>query len=113
MCIRDRDEALRKKLGVPDNYLKADGTVNLSAMKDWRSEKAYTWHHHQDMQTMQLVERPIHSPDVSPHTGGASYAKSVLAELEKRGEDVSNGLVPELIQRAKNLGIIPLDFPLG
>lgn len=104
--------ALQKKLNVPDGFLNPDRTVNLAVMKKWRSESKKTWHHHQNMQTMQLVDAPVHGGMVSPHTGGRSYADSVLRELKKRNiiMDVNEGLSPELIQRAKELGIIPQGF---
>jgi hypothetical protein len=43
------------------------------------------------------------------HTGGASYARYVTEELMKKGimTDKRQGLTPELIQKARELGIIP------
>lgn len=35
--------------------------------------KGYTWHHHQDGKTMQLVPRDVHS--AFQHTGGMSTTK--------------------------------------
>jgi len=37
---------------------------------NWKPTKGYTWHHHQDMRTMQYVPSDLHS--AIPHSGGAS-----------------------------------------
>jgi hypothetical protein len=107
--LRNNPE-LQKKLGVPDNLLQQNGDVNVSAIAEWRKQKKLTWHHHQDMQTMQLVETSVHAQ--AKHTGGASYASDVLEELKKRGTitNVEEGLTPDLIQTARELGIIPTDY---
>ena len=34
----------------------------------------YTWHHHEDMKTMQLIRTDIHN--AVPHTGGASGVRN-------------------------------------
>jgi NAD+--asparagine ADP-ribosyltransferase len=36
----------------------------------WKKRVGYTWHHHQDMKTMQYVPTKLHS--AIPHSGGAS-----------------------------------------
>ncbi len=36
----------------------------------WKRRPGYTWHHHQDMKTMQYVPTELHSS--VPHSGGAS-----------------------------------------
>ena len=36
----------------------------------WKRKIGYTWHHHQDMKTMQYVPTELHS--AIPHSGGAS-----------------------------------------
>jgi hypothetical protein len=38
-----------------------------------KTPNGYTWHHHQDGTTMQLIRRDVHG--VTPHTGGASAAR--------------------------------------
>jgi hypothetical protein len=38
-----------------------------------KTPAGYTWHHHQDGHTMQLVETRVHN--AIPHTGGSSNAK--------------------------------------
>jgi hypothetical protein len=38
--------------------------------------EGYTWHHHQDGKTMQLVPKELH--DVVLHTGGVAVIKSKL-----------------------------------
>jgi hypothetical protein len=113
---------LRQQFGIDEqfvnqNLLFSDGKVNMSAVEAWLESKHLIWHHHQNMQTMQLLDTRIHGPKGGPafHQGGESYAAStiegliarnVITEAEKR-----NGLTPELIERAKELGIIPNDFP--
>lgn len=57
----------------------ADFSAARSAMadklgvKDWKEPKGYTWHHHQDGITMELVPSALHNN--VPHTGGASLAR--------------------------------------
>jgi hypothetical protein len=61
---------------------------------------------------MRLVDSTVHGDHENPgikHTGGAAYARHVTEELMKRRimEDKREGLTPELIERARELGIIP------
>jgi RHS repeat-associated protein len=102
---------LRKRLGVPDTFIFKNREINGEVIKTWMEENQLTWHHHQDMQTMQLVEKSIH--EAAKHTGGQAYAQAVTKELIKRGfmTDKRAGLTPELIRKARELGIIPADFP--
>ena len=44
---------------------------------NWKKQKGYTWHHHQDAKTMQYVPTDLHSS--IPHSGGASRLR-VLKE---------------------------------
>lgn len=104
------DRALQHKLGVPDNFLQKNGDVNGAVIERWMKERQLVWHHFQDMQTMQLVQHPIHY--AARHTGGQAFAQSVTRELIKRNimDSKRAGLTPELIMKARELGIIPADF---
>ena len=50
------------------DYTEANRKAGLSTMPD-----GYTWHHHQDTQTMQLI--PIDLHDAVRHAGGVSIMK--------------------------------------
>jgi RHS repeat-associated protein len=41
-----------------------------------RKRFGLTWHHHQDMETMQLIPSEINHPSATPHTGGAAFARA-------------------------------------
>ena len=77
------------KEGYPDFAPYAETTVHVQGMKgkippddELANEIAgfestpddYTWHHHQDGKTMQLIPTDVHS--TFPHTGGASVLRS-------------------------------------
>lgn len=57
------DDVLRAHLALP----------NRSAASAWRRVHGYTWHHHEDARTLQLVPRLLHA-NVA-HAGGASLAR--------------------------------------
>lgn len=67
------------KVEIPMKGENADFSAARSAMadklgvKDWKEPKGYTWHHHQDGITMELVPSALHNN--VPHTGGASLAR--------------------------------------
>ncbi|MCZ2340643.1 MAG: HNH endonuclease [Bacteroidales bacterium] len=84
--------------------------MNTAVIQRWRDSNKLTWHHYQDMQTMQLVKQNAH--DLSKHTGGQSYAASVTQELIVRGlmTDKRQGLDSDLIRQARELGLIPADY---
>jgi hypothetical protein len=125
------DAALRDKFGVTeqwvkDNLLHQNGSVNAEAVKGFLTDvKKLTWHHHQDMRRMQLVNnrKPYLHKDVPKHAGGEAYTEGVLEKLIEKGVEVTPGvpltranvrevgLTDELIQKARELGIIPRDFP--
>jgi hypothetical protein len=54
-------------------------------------------------------------PEFAFHNGGEGYAKGVLNKLVElnviKKEDVRKGIKPELIRKARELGIIPCDYP--
>lgn len=54
-------------------WFKPDGTPDASRVKMLRETDKLTWHHHEDMTTMQLVPKDINN-EVA-HTGGASFVK--------------------------------------
>ena len=95
---------------LPDDYLFQNGNVNAAAIERWRNSQKLTWHHHQDMQNMQLVKDDVHS--FAKHQGGQSYAASVTQELMERGimTGKRQGLDANLIHQARELGIIPAEF---
>jgi hypothetical protein len=67
-----QDAALRQKFGIDEafvrqNLLFKNGETNASAVRDLLRERNLTWHHHQDMQTMQLVDRRLHTEFVTVH----------------------------------------------
>ncbi|HXG11001.1 MAG TPA: HNH endonuclease [Gemmataceae bacterium] len=114
------DAALRQQFGiteqfVKDNLLHKNGNVNGRAVANWLDGQDLVWHHHQDMRRLQLVKNPPHDPDVLRHTGGEAYIRGTIDELIKRGvikaEQSRDGLTEALIQKARELGIIPSDFP--
>lgn len=53
-------------------------------LKGAQAPAGYTWHHHQDMRTMQLVPQDIHSFMYGGyrHSGGASLLRQLWAALE-------------------------------
>lgn len=53
-----------------DNRL-ADKAAGITAEK--RQAEGYTWHHHQDGKTMQLIKRDVHRDFF--HTGGMAGAR--------------------------------------
>jgi hypothetical protein len=50
------------------DYKLADKAAGSTEKK--RQEEFYTWHHHQDGKTMQLIKRDVHAEFF--HTGGIS-----------------------------------------
>jgi hypothetical protein len=67
--FKKADEAFAKQKG----WKNADGTWDVSQAKKFRESSGSTWHHHQNMTTMQLVPASINNK--IPHTGGASLVK--------------------------------------
>ncbi|MBV9927303.1 MAG: DUF4157 domain-containing protein [Acidobacteria bacterium] len=60
----------------PATYL-YHGEPNASAVKRWRIQNGYTWHHHENGTTMQLVSTDLNGG--VPHVGGASGARKAAA----------------------------------
>ena len=58
---------------IQKKWFKSDGTPDRLRVKTMRETQRLTWHHHEDMTTMQLVPKDINN-EVS-HTGGASLVK--------------------------------------
>lgn len=61
---------------TPGNYESDVRRANIEASKldsSFVKPKGYTWHHHQDGKTMQLVPEDLHN--AFPHTGGMSTTK--------------------------------------
>lgn len=63
--FRQADKIFAERKG----WLKSDGTPNASAAARYRQQNELTWHHVEDMETMQLVPRALN--DI-PHSGGAA-----------------------------------------
>jgi len=117
------DSAFRQQFGVDENWIKSmtaadEQTVIRTKMNEWISEtNHWTWHHSEDMQTMQLVRQDVHNVAKGgvAHTGGASYAQGTLRKLKDLGliteQEMKAGLTPALIDNAKQNGIIPAGFP--
>ncbi len=63
------DELFAKKQG----WYKPNGKIDGQRVKDMRDTQKLTWHHHEDMTTMQLVPADLNN-GIS-HTGGASLVK--------------------------------------
>lgn len=72
--FNDADLLYAKQKG----WLKADGTPDFKRVEKLRDEQKLTWHHHEDMTTMQLVPKDINN--LVPHTGGASGVKRKNAQ---------------------------------
>ncbi len=60
------------KINMKGDYYH-DFKVANSAVKLDRTPRGYTWHHHQDCTTMQLLPADLHN--AVPHTGGVSMLK--------------------------------------
>jgi hypothetical protein len=117
------DAAFRQQFGVDENWIQSmtasDGkTIINEKMNKWLSNTDRTWHHKEDMQTMQLVPKDVHNVARGglSHTGGASYAQGTLKKLKDLGlvteQQMKDGLTPALIDTAKQNGIIPSTFPI-
>jgi DNase/tRNase domain of colicin-like bacteriocin len=63
------DELFAQKQG----WYKPNGKIDAQRVKDLRDTQKLTWHHHEDMTTMQLVPADLNN-GIS-HTGGASLVK--------------------------------------
>jgi hypothetical protein len=67
--FRQSDKLFAEKLG----WFKPNGKADTARVKDLRDTQNLTWHHHEDMRTMQLVPADLNNN--VPHTGGASLVK--------------------------------------
>jgi hypothetical protein len=65
------DYAFAKQQG--GDFLNADGSPCIARVAEYRDANDLTWHHHQDMATMQLVPTDLHNN--VPHSGGASLIR--------------------------------------
>jgi DNase/tRNase domain of colicin-like bacteriocin len=63
------DELFAQKQG----WYKPNGKIDAQRVKTLRDTQKLTWHHHEDMTTMQLVPADLNN-NIS-HTGGASFVK--------------------------------------
>ena len=62
----------------PKDNKAADKAAGITAEK--RDSEDYTWHHHQDGKTMQLIKEDVHKDFV--HTGGMARARKESGECE-------------------------------
>jgi hypothetical protein len=62
------DYAYAKK----NNLLNPDGTPSIKQAAEARAGK-FTWHHNEDMNTMQLIPMALH--ENVPHSGGAALIR--------------------------------------
>jgi DNase/tRNase domain of colicin-like bacteriocin len=68
--FKNADKLFAKKIG----WFKKDGvTPDGKRVEQLRDTQNLTWHHHEDMTTMQLVPADLNNK--VPHTGGASFVK--------------------------------------
>lgn len=60
------------------DFTAADEAMRKIHGQDWKRPGNYTWHHHEDGVTMELVRKDVHNKASSgaAHTGGASITKS-------------------------------------
>ena len=56
----------------------ADKAANIT--EKMRQDEFYTWHHHQDGKTMQLIKYDVHAEFF--HTGGMARARKESGECE-------------------------------
>jgi hypothetical protein len=61
-----------KLFAQQQGWLKSNGKLDIARATQYRQNNQLTWHHVEDMQTMQLVPRVLN--DV-PHAGGASLVR--------------------------------------
>ena len=60
---------------APFKDLIPDNIKTKEAFEEWRLKFGLTWHHHQDLQTMQLIPREIHRR--AGHLGGDSIQRQI------------------------------------
>jgi DNase/tRNase domain of colicin-like bacteriocin len=58
---------------VQQKWYKPNGTPDTARVAKLRTDNNLTWHHHEDMTTMQLVPKNLNNE--IPHTGGVSFIK--------------------------------------
>lgn len=81
---------LSVKKGV--SIKKSDNSWNLIV-----NDQDFTWHHHQDGKTMQMVAFDAHKRGTAPHTGGAKLVKSGIGKIDPNDPNKVNpnkGLFP-------------------
>ncbi|HMY18666.1 MAG TPA: HNH endonuclease [Polyangium sp.] len=66
-----RDVQIEFTGSYPKDFAAADTAAGITAQK--RDDEGYTWHHHQDGKTMQLIKKDVHKDFF--HTGGMSGAR--------------------------------------
>jgi hypothetical protein len=100
---------------VKQNLLHKNGNVNRNKVQAWLHEQKLVWHHHQDMRRLQLVKNPPHDDRILRHMGGDGYIRGVTEKLMERpefsGMGKRDGITEELLQKAREYGYIPEDFP--
>ena len=71
------EDYLAEKLKIDFAAEISNGLVVIDNANNYKvhiNGKEYTWHHHQDCKTMQLVETSVHSA-CAPHVGGRQLAQ--------------------------------------
>ncbi len=62
----------------PKDFAAADKAAGIT--KKMRDDEGYTWHHHQDGKTMQLIKESVHKDFF--HTGGMARARKEYGKCE-------------------------------